>query len=143
MYNRSCTTSAVSKAVSLPMLVLSRSQHGHDQERQPQRHCNMLVGSRNSNKHTMAPLHNAPFGGNGNQTIASILQDDFQPLPLNRIPQNRRMSLLEEGDEVFFAGKKFFFVEKPSSLPTLPTRLEGGWDLEPLTCNNAGVKRAV
>jgi hypothetical protein len=125
--SRSNDSNALSKAISVPVLVHSRYQHGHGQAGPPQRQNSISCGGRNTNMHTMTPLHNTPFGGNGNQTMTMkmMVHDDFQPLPLSRIPPpNRRMSLLEEGDEAFFAGKKFFFVEKPSSLPT---RSEGGW----------------
>jgi HSF-type DNA-binding len=118
--SRSNDSIALSKAISLPVLVHSRYQHGHGQEGQPQRQYNISCGGRITNMHTMTPIHNTPFGGNGNQimTTTMMVQDDFRPLPLNRTPPpNRRMSLLEEGDEAFFAGKKFFFVEKPSSHP--------------------------
>jgi hypothetical protein len=128
----SCADPVLSKALSLPTLQFSATRLSQESsEEQPKlRHTASCVGVTHQT-HMMMLLrdeisaHNVLFGGNDSQTKpTSMLPDDFQPLPWNRtLPnRNRRMSLLEEGDEAFFAGKKFFFVEKPSVQPTLPTR---------------------
>jgi hypothetical protein len=125
---RSNTDPVLSKTVSLPSLPFSRPRLGQDPpEDQPKLRHNSSCGGVTHQTHMMMlrdeiPASNFSFGGNANQTIsAMMLQNDFQALPMNKIPQNRRMSLLEEGDEAFFAGKKFFFMEKPSLQPKCPT----------------------
>ena len=121
-----CAATVLCKAVSLPMLPFFRS----DEPREvPQLRHITSCGGVTPNSHRMMtlrdeiPLPNLKFGWNANLTMATtpmMLQDDLQPLPSSRIPHTRRMSLLEEGDEAFFAGKKFFYVGNPSPLPTLP-----------------------
>jgi hypothetical protein len=120
------TDSELSKAVSLPTLTSFRARFSQEPQEPPKLRHNASCGGVFTDTHlTMLrdkiPAHNVMFGGDTNHTMTTMmLQDDFQPLPLSRITQNRRMSLLEEGDEAFFSGKKFFFVEKPSSPPKCP-----------------------
>jgi hypothetical protein len=124
MPSRGNTDSVLSKAVSLPTLPFSQTRFSQELQEPKLRHNASCVGVLMLRDEI--PAHNVMFGGNANHTMTTMmLQDDFQPLPLSRISQNRRMSLLGEGDEAFFSGKKFFIVEKPSSQPQCP--LSSAW----------------
>jgi HSF-type DNA-binding len=118
----SCRSNAdpvLSKTVSWPTIQSPQDQH---KLRQNASCNNMTPKAQMMILRDEIPAHNMMFGGSTNQTMATMmLQNDFQALPMNTIPQNRRMSLLEEGDEAFFAGKKFFFMEKPFLQPKCPT----------------------
>jgi hypothetical protein len=114
----SCADTVLSKVVSLSTLRFSGARPSLETQEQPILRHNVSCDSVTPKTHRMMLRDEIPaqsnmmFGGNANQAVAAmILQDDFQTFPLSRIVQNRRMSLLEEGDEAFFAGKKFFFVE--------------------------------
>jgi HSF-type DNA-binding len=134
--SRSCADPVLSKAESWPTLRFAQTKPCHERpDAQPKLHHIASCGGVTHQAHMMMlrdeiPSHNMMFGGSDGQTMTTMmLPDDFQPLPWNRIPHDqrrRRSLLLEEGDEAFFAGKKFFYVEKPSLLPTLPTCSEGG-----------------
>jgi hypothetical protein len=128
--SRSNTDPVLSKTVSLPTLPFSRARLSQKPQEQPKLRHNASCGGVTHQTQMMIqrdeiPTHNVVFGGDTNHTMTTMmLQNDFQPMLLSRITQNRRMSLLEEGDEVFFSGKKFFFVEKPSSLPKCQSSAE-------------------
>jgi hypothetical protein len=127
--SRSCADPVLSQAVSLPWLWSSGRPSLETQEQPILPHDASCDTVTHKTQMMMLrdeiPAHCMMFGGNANQTMTTmLLPGDFQTLPLNRITQNRRMSLLEEGNEAFFAGKKFFFVEKPSSLPKRPASSE-------------------
>jgi hypothetical protein len=135
MSSRSSAYPVLSKAVSLPTLRFSQTRLCHEPpEDQPKLHHIASCGSVSHQTHMMMlwdkiPAHNMMFGGSDGQTMPTMmLPDDFQPMPWNRIPSNQRRQrslLLEEGDEACLARMKFFFLEKPSLLPTLPTRSKG------------------
>jgi hypothetical protein len=120
--------SVLSKAVSLPTLPFSQTRLSQEPQ-EP------LILRHNSSCDSVTPKthmimlqdeipahHNIMIGRHTNHTMTTMmLEVDFRTLPWSRTTPNRRMSLLEEGDEAFFAGKKFFFVENPSSQQKLPT----------------------